>query len=253
MVKRVGLGIVAVASLVFGDKLLTQKQVEELLKATPLYQRLAPMLKQGIAKAKGVDQGDFYIIRLDTPRGKGNIYITKDKKYTLLGTLLDNKKGEPIMGQFPVNKEIVKKGVLFSFGHGKKDLYLVTDPQCPFCRVMERETRNTLEKKYRVHVILYPLPFHTHAKAMSYYILAGKTDRERAKRLQEVLSGSNKWKNYHPTQEEKNRFERELQKSAKAIEELGARGTPSVYDENFHQFNWGKLVVKGKEKEEEKK
>jgi thiol:disulfide interchange protein DsbC len=253
MVKKAGLALMAVTALVWGDKILTQKEVTEILKATPFYERLAPMLKKGIAKAKGVDQGDFYIIRMDTPRGRGNIYVTKDKKYSILGTVIDNKTQSPVMGNFPVNKEVVKKGVLFSFGHGKKDLYLITDPECPFCRLMEKQTRENLEKNYRVHVILFPLPFHRHAKAMSYYILAGKTDAEKAKRLHEVLSGSQKWKEFHPSSAQVQKFEEELQKSARAIEELGAHGTPSVYDENFHQFNWGKLVVKGKEKEEEKK
>jgi thiol:disulfide interchange protein DsbC len=133
---------------------------------------------------------------------------------------------------------------MFTFGKGNKDLYLVTDPECPFCKMMEQQKKDIIEKNYRVHVILYPLSFHKNAKAMSYYILAGKTDEERAKRLKEVLSGSNAWKNYKPTKEEVAKYEKELENSKKAVEELGARGTPSLFDENFKPVNWTTLGAK---------
>jgi len=42
------------------------------------------------------------------------------------------------MPNFPKNAEIIKKGVMFTFGKGKKNIYIVTDPQCPFCKLMEK-------------------------------------------------------------------------------------------------------------------
>lgn len=229
-----------------GVQQLTPQQSLELLKVTPIYQRIAPLIQKGIVKVRGVEEGEFYILQVKTPRGSGNIYITKDKKYTILGQVIENKSGAPLLPKFPINRSVVEKGILFSFGNGKKELYLVTDPQCPFCRMMERKTAENLEKNYRVHVILLPLSFHRNARQMSYYILAGKNEEERAKRLKAILSGSSEWKNYTPTPEEKAKFEAELQKSERAAEELGARGTPSVYDANFTQFPWSQLIPKGK-------
>ena len=133
---------------------------------------------------------------------------------------------------------------MFTFGKGDKDIYIVTDPECPFCRMLEKQKKDILAKNYKVHVILMPLSFHKNAKAMSYYILAGKTDKERAKRMSEVLEGSNAWKNFHPTKEQIKKFEEELKKAKKAAMELGARGTPSVYDKDFNQIDWQKLGVK---------
>jgi len=232
-------------STLFGfDKLLSKQELNNVLKSSIIYPRLSQDIKKGIVKARGVFKDGFYIINLKTPRGSGNIYITKDKKYTILGNIINNQNGSPLTAHFPINKEIVKKGVMFTFGKGKKEIYLVTDPQCPFCRMMEAKTKDYLAKNYKVHVILFPLPFHKYAKPMSYYILAAKNDKEKAKRLQETLAGSNAWKNYHPTKEEKAKFDQELENSKKAVEELGARGTPSVYDSNFNQINWTKLGVK---------
>jgi len=239
----IGLSITAL-SLMASDKLLSQKELNDVLKSSIIYEKLSKDLKNGTVKARGVEKDGFYIINLKTPRGAGNIYITKDKKYTIIGNVINNKTAQPLTGNFPVNKSVVKNGVMFTFGNGKKEIYLITDPQCPYCRMMEAKTKKYLKDNYKVHVILFPLPFHKDAKAMSYYILAGKTDAEKSKRLQEVLGGSNEWKNYKPTKAEKAKFDKILQNAKKAVEELGARGTPTVYDENFNRINWTKLGAK---------
>ncbi|AZV45769.1 thiol:disulfide interchange protein [Nautilia sp. PV-1] len=242
--KKIILSLGIIASLFASDKLLSQKKLNEVLKSSLIYPKLSKDIKKGIVKVRGVEKDGFYIINIKTPRGVGNIYITKDKKYTIIGNILNNKNGQPLTGNFPVNKKIVEKGVLFTFGNGKKEIYLVTDPQCPFCRMMEKEKKGFLNKNYKVHVILFPLPFHKYAKAMSYYILAAKTDQEKAKRLQEILGGSNEWKNFHPTKAQKAKFDKMLENSKKAVEELGARGTPTVYDKNFNKINWTTLGAK---------
>ncbi len=239
--KKFLLPLVIVGSLFATDKMLNNKEIENILKTTPVYPQLENAIKKGEAKIKGTKKDGFYLIEVSTPRGKALLYVTADKKYTILGQVIDNKTKRPLIPNFPKNAEIINKGVMFTFGKGNKDIYLVTDPECPYCRLMEKEKKEILKNNYRVHVILMPLSFHKDAKAMSYYILAGKNDEERAKRLQEVLSGSNKWKNYTPTKEEKAKFDKELQNAKKAAIELGAQGTPSVYDKNFNSISWPNL------------
>jgi len=207
----------------------------EALKAAPFYDQIMKAKKAGLPlKAEKVD--GLYIYELKTGRGPITFYITADKKYTFVGKAFDNKTKKPIT--FTKHADIINKGVMFTFGNGKKEIYLVTDPECPFCRKMEHEKGKILEKDYKVHVILMPLSFHKHAKAMSYYILAGKTDKERAQRMKEVLKGSEKWKNYHPTKEEIKKYEEELKKAKEAARELDAMGTPSVFDKDFNPIAW---------------
>ena len=241
--KKIILSLGIVASLFAFDKVLPQTKTSEILKSTPIYPQIASMIKSGKIKTKGVKKDDFYIIELDTPRGKGLIYVTADKKYTILGRVL-KKNGQVLAPNFKKHADIIKKGVMFTFGKGTKDIYIVTDPQCPFCRMMEKQKKDILKKNYRVHVILMPLPFHKYAKPMSYYILAGKTNEERAKRMQETLAGGNEWKNFHPTKEQIKKFNKELAQAKKAANELGAQGTPSVYDKNFNSIPWPKLGEK---------
>jgi len=253
--KKIILSLSIVASLFASDKILSQSQAKSLLKKTILDNpKLENAIKHGIVKVKGVEKKDFYILTIKAPNGSLDVFLTKDKKYTILGRVINNQTGEELKAKYPFtgNKKVVENGVMFTFGKGKKDLYLVTDPECPFCRMMEAKTKENLEKNYRVHVILFPLSFHKHAKAMSYYILSAKTNEEKAKRFKEVLTGNKqeiikKVNAFNKTlsKEEKEKLDEELAKSKKAVIELGARGTPSVYDEKFNKINWGTLVPKG--------
>jgi len=241
--RKLLLPVILTAALFAADKPLSQQELNSVIKASAIYPQLSEAMKKGEIKLKGTKKDGFYIIEVETPRGKGLIYMTADKKYTIIGRVINNQTKKPLLPNFPKNADVVKKGVMFTFGSGNKDIYLVTDPECPFCRMMEKQKKDVLEKNYRVHVILYPLPFHKNAKAMSYYVLAGKTDKERAQRMKEVLSGSDAWKNYRPSAEEKAEFDKQLALGKKAVDELGARGTPSVYDENFNPIEWPKLGV----------
>jgi len=238
--KKIILSGLLTLSLFASDKMLSKTQINNVLKSTPIYNQLAPQLKTGKIKIKATKKDGFYIMELDTSRGKGLLYVTADKKFTILGRVL-KRNGQMLIPNFPKNAQIIKNGVMFTFGKGNKNIYLVTDPECPFCRMMEKEKRNLLSKDYKIHVILMPLPFHKYAKPMSYYILAAKTDKERAKRLQETLLGGNEWKNFHPTKAQIKKFNEELAKSKKAADELGAQGTPSVYDKNFNPISWPRL------------
>jgi thiol:disulfide interchange protein DsbC len=139
--KKLFLSLGIAVSLFASDKLLSQDELNNVLKSTPLYPRLSQAIKKGRIKVRGVKKDEFYIINLQTPRGSGNIYVTADKKYTILGRIIDNKNGSILQANFPVNKKIIEKGISFTFGEGKKDLYVVTDPECPFCRMMEQKTR----------------------------------------------------------------------------------------------------------------
>ena len=237
--------IVALAgliSIVFGsDKLLTQKELDEVLKSSFIYPKVIQDIKKGNIKVRGIKKDGFYIINIKTTRGSGNIYITEDKEYTIVGDVINNKSQKPLTAKFPINEKIVKEGVSFTFGKGDKEIYLITDPECPYCKMLEKEKKEILENNYTVHVILYPLSFHKDAKAMSYYILSGKDDKEKSKRLKEVLEGNNTWKNYKPTIEEKEKLDNILNKAQKAVEEIGARGTPTIYDKDFNQIDWPTL------------
>jgi len=242
--KKILLSLGIVASLFASDKILPKTEALSLLKLTPIYYRVAPELGKNI-KLKGVEKEDFYILTLQTPQGSGNIYLTKNKKYTILGNVFDNKKHQMILPHYKVDKKVIDKGVVFTFGKGKTDIYIVTDPQCPFCREFEKKSKDSnLAKNYKVHVIFLPLSFHKYSKDMIYYILSAKTEAEKAKRFHETLQGGNEWKNFKPTKAQKEAIDKKIKESEKAAAELGAQGTPSFYDSKFNEINRNKLLKK---------
>ena len=232
------------AALLFAaDKVhyLPKKETISLLKVIPGAEKLIRQYKNGQVNVYVEKKDNFYIVMVKGERSRGEFYITKDKKYAIFGNVLDLKTGKNIRGDFPLNKALIEKGVAFTYGSGNKDIYLVTDPQCPFCRMLEKRKGDMLAKKYRIHVILFPLPFHQYAKPMTEYILAGKTDAEKAARLRRILHGSNEWKNFKPTPKQKEQIEKKMKEMQAAVNELGVQGTPSVYNSNFKQIPLQKI------------
>jgi thiol:disulfide interchange protein DsbC len=240
MKKILGIGFLAL-SLFASDRVLNQNEALKILKATPIYNQVAPELKKGL-KLKGQEKKDFYLITVYDKKGEGNLFITKDLKYTILGNILNNQTKQIIRPTYPTepfkgNKQTVRDGVVFTIGHADKDLFIVTDPECPFCQKFEKLTEKAhLTDKYKIHVIFLPLPFHKHSKDMIYYILSAKNDKEKAKRFKETLNGGNAWSKFKPTTTEKENIDKIIAKSQKAAEELGAKGTPSFYDNNMNEI-----------------
>jgi thiol:disulfide interchange protein DsbC len=248
MKKILSIGLLTL-SLFANDRVLNQTEALKILKSSPIYHQIEPKLKQGF-KVKGQDKGDFYLITIYNKRGEGNLFITKNLKYTIFGNILNNKTAKIIRPNYPPksfsgNRNIVKNGIVFTIGHGNKEIYVVTDPECPFCRLFEKLSEKLhLADRYTIHIIFMPLSFHKHSKAMIYYILSAKNDKEKIKRFKETLNGSNAYLKFKPTKEEKEKIDKIIAKSQKAAEELGARGTPSFYDKNMNEIKDRKSLFK---------
>jgi len=196
-----------------------------------------------------LDRGDIYFIRVEAKSQRGSrmftAFVDKDNSRVYFGNGFD-KDGSLIT--FPADPTIVKDGISFSYGDGKKEIYLVTDPECPYCAKFEREMDGKLGD-YRVHVILYPLPFHKKAPAMAEWIMQGGDDIERHKRFRDIMLNSSKeYKSL--IKDPKKPFvytadiKKSIMKAKKAVVELSAKGTPMVFDTSFKQIPRSALLQK---------
>lgn len=190
---------------------------------------------------KGKDLKTVYFLQLEVkgPKGSRNIegFVDKTTGALYLGGGYD-KDGKKFT--FPANLKLVKDSVAFTYGTGKKDLYLVTDPECPYCKKFYIETEGKLSD-YKVHVIFMPLAFHKEAKPMTNYILAGKTEKEKYERYASIMTGGT---DYKKLKIEGNVLSDYLKKSNKAVSELGARGTPSTFvGDDLKAFPWPQLIA----------
>ncbi len=194
-----------------------------------------------------IEKPNSYILKIEarSPRGSQLLSAILDKQTNELyiGSAYD-KEGHPIL--FPKDVQAIKDGVSFSYGKGSKEIYIVTDPECPYCTRFEKAVAGKLSD-YTVHVILMPLSFHKKAPAMIEWIMQGKDDAQRKERFEEImLKGSIQYQSL--IKDVKKPFiyseavGEEMKKVDRATMELNVRGTPAIYDINFNPVQQGQLL-----------
>ena len=217
----------------------------------PDLKKLNMVLTDPALTIKGaIEKPESYILKLEakSPRGSQNITAFLDKKTSELyiGSAYD-KEGKAI--EFPKDAKIVKEGVAFSYGKGSKEIYLITDPECPYCTKFEKAAKGKLDD-YTVHVILFPLSFHKKAPVMVEWIMQGKDDIEKKERFEEVmLKGSTAYQALIKDTKKpfvySSAIQQYIDRSNQASMELNVRGTPAIYDSNFEPLSQDQLLKIG--------
>ena len=206
------------------------------------------VLQDPVLTIKGaIEKPESYILKLEARSPQGSQLITAflDKKTSELyiGSAYD-KEGKAIT--FPKDAKVVKEGVAFSYGKGNKDIYIVTDPECPYCSKFEKAIAGKLDD-YKVHVILFPLSFHKKSPAMIDWIMQGKDEAGKKERFEEImLKASTKYteliKEVKKPYVYSSATQKQVEKSKKAAMELNVRGTPAIYDANFNPVSQDQLL-----------
>jgi len=156
---------------------------------------------------------------------KNIIYVDEKGEYAFLGQLLNLKTGENltrkrVMELSKLKPEQVKKLeelVAFTEGKGKKVVYLVTDPDCPFCKRLEKTLLELIkEGKITVKVVFMPLErLHPKAKEKAIAITCDR------KGLAELLAG-------YTSTNQCTEGKEKVEKAQKYLASLGIRGTPAL-------------------------
>ncbi|CAA6804012.1 MAG: Thiol:disulfide interchange protein, putative [uncultured Sulfurovum sp.] len=227
------------------DIVLNTEKLNEIKKTTRV------LAKPSIQVSEGIDKGTYYFLKLNVKQNRGsktvNAFLEKESGALYIGTRYD-KNGQKMT--FPLTKkaiETIKKGISFSYGKGTKDLYVVTDPECPYCVNFEKQALGKLDN-YRVHVILYPLSFHKKAPAMVEWIMQGQDDAEKKHRMEDVMvNNSQEYMAFMGKKGQKFNYtdtiKVKIDNAIAAAKALRATGTPSVYDDKFSKVNWKSLVT----------
>ena len=182
-----------------------------------------------------IERPESYVLKLEARSPNGGQFITafldKSSSELYMGSAYD-KKGAAL--GFPLMADNVTKGVSFSYGTGKKEIYLVTDPECPYCSKFAKSAEGKLSD-YTVHVIFMPLSFHKKAPAMVEWILQGKDDAQRKTRYDALLlKGSKAYaKDVKQPFTYSAEVKEKMAKAELATMELNVRGTPALFDANF--------------------
>ena len=241
LLKLIGLSLI-ISSVSADYPKLDKEKLAEIKKNTIILQN------PNLSLVDGIDQGDVYFVKVKVPTPKGmekfKVYVDKKTGMAFVGEAFD-KEGKLLV--FPKEKKIVDEGVAFSYGHGKKELYLVSDPECPYCKKFEKESQGKLDE-YTVHVIFFPLSFHKESPAMIEWIMQGKDDKAKKARMDEImLKNSTAYRTLIKDNKKPFSYSVETRKaitrSMKAVDELEVQGTPSLYNDKLEYRDWVQLVM----------
>lgn len=239
------LSIVALSALtttVFaatGD-LLSQDKIKEIENKFPKILKVP-----GLTINKGMERKGFSQLEIEVSTQQGpqtfEAFVVDGVDVFFAGTAYD-KEGKSIT--LPIDVDSVKAGVALSFGNPNgEEVYLVTDPECPYCQRLEHSLSANALSKYKVNVIPMPLSFHPNAIPMLYYAFdAGENDKI-VERLSKVMKGEDKsYKDFKPSAELKAKVDKIVQSGYKAATVLKAQGTPSLYNKDFRPVDAGILT-----------
>ena len=180
----------------------------------------------------------LYFLKVERADSTINFYLSKNKQYLIQGNgikLADRSKVE-----FPIDpKEVIGKEN-FSFGTGKEVLYVFTDPECPYCAKFDNKMQ-TLGKRYTFKIFMFPLAFHKNAVKMSEFILSAPSDKEKAKRLNDISNRSAEYTRAKVSKADRDKVAKILAKNRKIAKSIGVNGTPTVLDSKMQRVSWPTL------------
>jgi len=165
--------------------------------------------------------------------GGSIFYMDKTTSYVLIGGNLFNDTTKTNITTERLNLlSIIKFGDLpfhnaieIKKGSGAYKFAIFTDPDCPYCKMLEKNLAASDATNFTAYVFLYPLKeLHPDAFSKSESIWCAK-DRAEA------------WSNFmvNNSAPEKVTCENPLESNQKLAEDLGVTGTPTVYLNNGQQ------------------
>jgi thiol:disulfide interchange protein DsbC len=154
-----------------------QQDLRKLFPNAPLeVTKVEPAEFPGLCAAQ-VKMGNQIRLVYTDPKGDyilaGNLFEVKTaKNLTLETTQALNKLTPEEMRQ-------LEPLTAFTLGQGKKIVYFVTDPQCPYCKQVEPMLKKLSEKEgIQVRYLLFPLASHKGAREQCISILCDKKGLE---------------------------------------------------------------------------
>ncbi|QKF81865.1 DsbC family protein [Halarcobacter ebronensis] len=228
---------ISICSIAYANTPLSKEQLNEL-------SSLKLFKEAQIDVVRGFDAGDVYLLNINVRGQAHKIYLTKSKKYLIQGEMVDTDSGMPLMiPDLPVDLKPTLGKEVFTFGKGKEELVLFTDPECPFCKKFESYFHQ-IEDKVKMRVFFYPLPMHTNAKDISLYIMSKKGYDEQVKAMTTTTANTPAFKNRKYKDGELEKLEKHLDEQMAIAEQLGVRGTPTLFDKNGLKVSWAALLEK---------
>jgi thiol:disulfide interchange protein DsbC len=112
------------------------------------------------------------------------VYGTKD--YVIVGNLIAMGRSVSNESVMEVQAKVVKERLselrslaAVVYGSGRKEVFFVSDPDCPYCNGIKRKVKELADKNgYKVYLLWFPLPIHPKAKEKAISFVCEKRTYE---------------------------------------------------------------------------
>jgi thiol:disulfide interchange protein DsbC len=237
LTKKISFILLFISTTLFADiKELSNDEAYKL-------EQLELFKKDDIKISKAYDVGSLYMLKIDVQGNKDEIFLTKDKKFIISGTVIDVSNS--MLVSVPVDLTLTKEKEAFVYGTGKDEYVLFTDPECPYCKKFESYFPQ-IKDKVKIKVFFYPLELHQNAKDISFYVLNQKTTTQKIDAFYEFNIGDNldKIKNKKYQADELTKLENQLKEQVDIANKLDIEGTPTLFDKDGNSIVWVNLLEK---------
>jgi thiol:disulfide interchange protein DsbC len=234
MIKIVKSIFIALALVTFANAAtkISQDEIKE-IEALTLFKGAQVKVNQGY------DAGSIYVLNVSVRGNADKVFLTKDKKYLISGDVLSTQTGQPL--EVPVDISITKEKEAFTYGTGKDEYVLFTDPECPYCKQFESYFHE-IEDKVKIRVFFFPLQSHPNAKDISLYIMSQKSYEDKKEAMTTVTKDTPAFVNRKIDAKELDKLKANLADQMMVANKLGIRGTPSVYDAKGNKVSWVEML-----------
>ncbi|AXH12097.1 DsbC family protein [Halarcobacter bivalviorum] len=229
--RNILLALCLTTGLSAADK-LSQKELKE-IQALPLLNMAKVQVQDG------TDFGSLYGLNVKVQGRMDTVFLTKDKKYLLPGDAISTQNGQPLELPIDISPTLGKEA--FTFGKGKDEYVLFTDPECPYCKKFESYF-SQIEDKVKIRVFFFPLSFHENAKDISLYIMSQNSYKDKVNAMINTTKDSEEFKNRKIDSTKLAKLEKSLEEQMTIATDLGISGTPTLFDKNGNRIVWAQML-----------
>lgn len=221
---------------------LNAQEIKEISKSEiEQINKLNLIKKEEIKVTKAFDMGNIFVLDSIIQGKPQELFLTKDKKLLIAGNVINVNSGELITLPVDLSHTLGKEAL--TYGSGKDEYILFTDPECPYCKKFEAFFPK-LEKHVKIRVFFFPLSFHNNARDLSIYFMSKKTNEEKIKAMLNTNADSKEFKNREISKEKLSKLEKSLEEQMIIARNLNVRGTPTLFDSNGKKIIWIELLRK---------
>lgn len=192
-----------------------------------------PMVKaHKFVPTKLADGGSLYMVKgyFDTPRKKipAQLFLSADLKTGVYGRGYNAETPKEYLSFLP---EKISADAAMTIGNGPFEMFVISDPLCPFCKQLELKLHEYSEIA-TFKIIFLPLTrLHPKAPIAIKQILAQDGDKAREEMMLAIAKDESVIKDPTPAlSKEKNKeLDEQIARMSMHARDLGAEGTPSIF------------------------